>query len=109
MPYDEKLAQRIREVLAEDQAPVEKKMFGGVCWLLNGNMSVGVHKDDLIVRCGPDGYEKELGRAHARPFDITGRPMKGWVMVAPTGVKKKADLRKWVGKGVTFALTLPAK
>ena len=111
MGYDEGLAQRIREVLAELGPPpwVEKEMFGGVGFLLRGNMACGVHKDRLIVRVGPEKHEEALARPHARAFDITGRPMKGWMMVGPEGCETDQALREWVREGVEFALTLPAK
>jgi hypothetical protein len=77
--------------------------------MLRGNMACGVHKDALIVRVGPDGYEDALGQPHTRPFDITGRPMTGWVMVASEGWQEQADLENWVNQGAAFALTLPPK
>ncbi len=84
-------------------------MCGGVGYMLRGNMSVGVHKDELIVRVGPARYEEALGRPHARPFDMTGRPMKGWVWVGQEGFEDDADLEAWVQRGVDFALSLPPK
>ncbi|MCZ7582585.1 MAG: TfoX/Sxy family protein [Deltaproteobacteria bacterium] len=86
-----------------------KKMFGGVGYLLRGNMSVGVHKNDLIVRVGEAAYGDALKKPHARVFDITGRVMKGWVMVAPAGVKDNKILKAWVDLGVKFAASLPPK
>ena len=86
-----------------------KKMFGGIGFLVKGNMACGVHKDALIVRVGPDAYQEALDKAHTRPFDITGRPMKGWVMVDQAGYESDADLRAWVQQGVEYALTLPPK
>lgn len=109
MAYDEGLAQRIREVLGEQTGLVEKKMFGGVGFMLHGNMACGVHKDALIVRIGPERYEEALARPHTRPFDITGRPMKGWVMVTSDGYESDDALKGWVQQGVDFALSLPAK
>jgi hypothetical protein len=109
MAYDEGLAQRVREALGELPGLVEKKMFGGVGYMVQGNMACGVHKDRLIIRIGPEGYEDAMGMAHTRPFDITGRPMKGWVMVVPEGCESDGDLRDWVRLGVDFALTLPPK
>jgi hypothetical protein len=109
MPYDELLAFRIRALLGPLPNLVEKKMFGGVGFLINGNMACGVHKNDLIVRVGTANYEQALSRLHARPFDITGRPMAGWVMVAPEGCAREADLKAWVEQGLAFALSLPAK
>ena len=84
-------------------------MFGGVGFMLQGNLACGVNKEDLIVRVGPDSYEEKVVRPHARPFDFTGRPMKGWVMVGPGGYESDSDLRYWVEQGVDFALSLPPK
>ena len=109
MAYDEGLAQRVGESLAGHPALVEKKMFGGVGYLLRGNMACGVNGEDLIVRVGPEGYEAALAQPHTRPFDMTGRPMKGWVMVGPEGYEADADLEAWVQQGVEFALSLPPK
>jgi hypothetical protein len=109
MAYDEGLAQRIREVLVGHPGLVEKKMFGGVGFMLHGNMACGVNKEDLIVRVGPARYEEALERSHTRPFDMTGRPMKGWVMVAPNGTESDSDLAGWVQQGVDFCLSLPPK
>jgi len=72
-------------------------------------MACGVHKNDLIVRVGPEKYEEALSRPHARPFDMTGRPMAGWVMVAPEGCETESDLKAWVKQGLAFARSLPAK
>ena len=109
MAYDEGLAERVREALGELPGLVEKKMFGGVGFMVRGNMASGVHKDALIVRVGPERYEEEVKRPHTRPFDITGRPMKGWVMVRPEGYESDEDLQNWVEQGVDFSLTLPPK
>jgi len=109
MAYDEGLAQRIRKVLGEQPELIEKKMFGGIGFLVHGNMACGVHKDALIVRVGPEGYQEALARPHTRPFDITGRPMTGWVMVASGGYESVEDLEDWVQQGLDFALSLPAK
>ena len=109
MAYDEGLAHRIREELVELPGFDEKKMFGGVGFMLQGNMACGVNKDDLIVRVGPARYEEALAQPHTRVFDLTGRPMKGWVVVTPDGYESDADLTSWVQQGVDFALSLPAK
>jgi TfoX/Sxy family transcriptional regulator of competence genes len=109
MAYDEGLAHRVRDIMNEEPGLVEKKMFGGVGFMLNGNMACGVNKDDLIVRVGPDRYEQTVIQPHARPFDFTGRPMKGWVMVGPDGVSAEDDLKNWVTQGITFARSLPPK
>lgn len=108
MAYDEKLADRIRTVLAGTAGIVEKRMFGGVGFLLHGNMLVGVHKDDLLVRIAPGETEEALRDADARIFDITGRPMKGWILVKPAGVRG-AKLTKWIERARAFVKTLPRK
>jgi len=108
MAYDEKLAERLRSEL-KGVPFVEKKMFGGVGFLLHGNMAVGVYKDDLIVRLAPAKHDKLIKKTGAKLFDITGRPMKGWLMIEPNGCKTKKQLSTWVKEGVEFALTLPPK
>ena len=108
MAYDLKLAERIRSQL--DGIPfVERKMFGGVGFLLSGNMACGVNKNDLIVRVNPEKHSALLKKPHAKPFDMTGRPMKGWLVVEADGCKTDKQLSTWVKEGVEFALTLPAK
>jgi len=109
MAYDQKLAERVRGLMKNKPGFIEKKMFGGVCFLLRGNMACGVLNDDLIVRVGPHNYEDMLKLPHTRQFDITGKPMKGWVMVSAEGHKTKNNLIQWLERGVAFALTLPAK
>ncbi len=109
MAYNQELAQRVREVLAGQPGLVEKKMFGGAGFMLRGNLACGVLNDDLIVRVGPERYEQALRRPLVRPFDITGRAMKGWVMVASTGIFTDQELQAWVTQGVDFALSLPSK
>ncbi|MGD2040408.1 MAG: TfoX/Sxy family protein [Anaerolineae bacterium] len=109
MAYDEGLAQRVREALGDLPGLVEKKMFGGVGYLVQGNMACGVNQDDLIVRVGPEAYEDALVEPHTRVFDMTGRPMRGWIVVTPEGYGSDADLDEWVQRGVRFAATLPPK
>jgi hypothetical protein len=109
MAYDEGLEQRVRDVIGELPGYVEKKMFGGVGFMLHGNMACGVNGLDLIVRVGPKRYESALAEPHTRPFDMTGRPMKGWVVVIAEGYEADEDLKAWVQEGVEFALSLPAK
>src|SRR5512133_1740816 len=105
MAYNTKLAERIRAQL--DGVPyVEKKMFGGVGFLLNGNLACGVNKDDLIVRVDPEKHAALLKKPYVRPFDITGRPMKGWLLVESDGCKTEKQLKTWIKEGVEFALTL---
>ena len=109
MAFDESLAARIRQHLARRKSVQEKKMFGGFGFLLNGNLLVGVWKDSLCVRLGPDQAEGALREPHVREFDITGRPMKGWVLVAPEGVKDDDHLKGWLQRAVKFVGKLPAK
>ena len=109
MANNEDLAQRIREELLGMPGFVEKKMFGGVGFLLGGNMACGVNKDELIVRVGPDEHENALSQPHVRVFDMAGKPMQGWIMVAPDGYTSDQDLKKWVQLGVAFARSLPPK
>jgi TfoX/Sxy family transcriptional regulator of competence genes len=109
MAFSESLAQRIRDALARKRNIEEKKMFGGVGFLFKGNMLVGVWKNSLIVRVGPDGYEDSLREPHVKEFDITGRPMKGWVMVAPEGVEHDEQLNDWIRRAEEFVVTLPGK
>jgi TfoX-like protein len=108
MAYDEKLAARIRKALADTKGIEEKRMFGGVAFLLRGNMLVGVHKDELIVRIAPDDTEEALRNQDTRIFDITGRPMKGWILVGSSAVAG-ARLTKWIERARGFVKTLPAK
>jgi hypothetical protein len=109
MPYDENLALRLSIALGDLPGLTEKKMFGGVGYILHGNMACGVHKEYLIVRVGPDAYQDALAKPHAKVFDITGRPMTGWVMIAPDGCATDESLSGWVQQGVDFSATLPPK
>lgn len=109
MAYDEGLAQRVRELLEEHPGFNEKKMFGGICFLLYGNMACGIISDDIIVRVGKEKYDDLLQLPHVKKFDITGRPMKGWVMVSYEGYESDEDLSEWIERGVDFALSLPPK
>src|SRR5712691_10060065 len=98
MAFDEKLAARIRTHLGKVTGLVEKKMFGGIAFLLKGNMCCGVHRDALIVRLDPTETDRALSEPHARVFDLTGRPMKGWILVDPKGLATEAQLGKWVDR-----------
>ncbi len=110
MPYDKKLAERIYAVLKDYPGCVEKKMFGGVGFILRGNLAVGVQGDDLIVRVGPEYNETALSLPHVRPFmPVRGRPMAGWVLVAPAGIPESAALKHWVELGYNYAASLPEK
>ena len=109
MAYDQALAKRVRQQLAAARGLAEKAMFGGVAFLLDGNMAVGLSGDELMVRVGPDRSDEALARPHTRPFDMTGRPMKGWVLVGPDALGSERELADWVSEGVAFARSLPPK
>ena len=109
MAYDELLGVRIQATLGPLPALEEKKMFGGVGFLVNGNMACGVHKNNMIVRVGPEKHAWALAQPHTRPFDMTGRSMSGWVEVEPPGCATEKALKAWVNLGLAFAVSLPAK
>ena len=109
MAFSEELAERIRRRLARRKGVEEKRMFGGVGFLLHGNLLVGVWKDSLIVRLGPDEGEEALKEPHVSEFDITGRSMKGWVLVAPEGIENDDQLGGWVQRAVKFVGKMPGK
>jgi len=109
MAYSEKLAERIRQQLHDETGVVDKKMFGGLAFLVNGNMSCGVVGEELMVRVGPDVYEAALAEPGAREMDFTGRPMKGMVYVSADDIRTAKRLAFWVEKGLKFAQSLPAK
>jgi TfoX/Sxy family transcriptional regulator of competence genes len=107
--YDEALAERIRELIALRGDVTERKMFGGIVWMLAGNMACGVLDDELIVRLGPEEGERALGEPHTRPFDFTGRPTKGIVCIAPDATAEGKVLAAWVEEALAFAGSLPPK
>ena len=109
MAYDKSLAQRTREILRRKRDVSEKEQFGGIGFLIRGNMACGVLGKELLVRVGPANHEEALRNKSAKPFAISGRPSKGWVLVTTSGTKADADLEKWVEVGVKFARSLPAK
>ena len=109
MAYDEQLADRVRGLLAVRERLSEKKMFGGIGFMLAGNMACGVHGDDLIVRLDAEEAEKALAEAYVRRFDLTGRAMTGWVFVGPEATTSDQDLAGWVDAGADFAAALPPK
>ncbi|MGD8603270.1 MAG: TfoX/Sxy family protein [Anaerolineales bacterium] len=109
MAHDEKLAQRVRDNLQHHPGYSERKMFGGVGFMLHGNMACGVNGDQLIVRVGKENYQQALENPHTVEFDLTGRPMTGWVSVLPEGLESEAALTDWIRRGIIFALTLPPK
>jgi TfoX/Sxy family transcriptional regulator of competence genes len=109
MPYSTILENKIEDIVHQWDSIEKKKMFGGICYLINGNMSFGAWKDCLIVRMGPDLAAEKLTHDHVRPFDITGKPMKGWLMVEKGSWNKRNELDGWLDVGRSFALSLPKK
>lgn len=109
MPFDERLAERVRALFAGRNDVREQKMFGGVGFLLRGNMCVGVWKEFLILRVGEERSKAALAQQHTRPFDITGKAMRGWVMVTKEGCKSARGLSAWVQHAVSFVETLEPK
>jgi len=109
MSFDPVLADRVRQLVSPRRHFAEKRMFGGVGFLYHDHLVLALWKDSLIVRIGPERYEAALLEPHVREFDVTGRPMKGWVMVAPRGVATENDLRSWLERSLDFAAELPKK
>lgn len=109
MAYNKELADRIRILLNNSNELSEREMFGGIGFMLHGNMACGVIADNLIVRVGQQAYESALAEPHTRVFDFTGRPMNGWVQITPLGLKDNEALAKWVSAGLDFARSLPPK
>jgi TfoX/Sxy family transcriptional regulator of competence genes len=109
MVYSKSLAARIRQIVGNRPGVVEKKMFGGVGFMLGGKMLVGIWQNSLIARLGPEQGAQALEEPHVREFDITGRAMKGWVMVEPDGIENDGQLSRWIARAVEFVETLPAK
>ena len=108
MAYDEHLAGRVRSALAGQEGLTERKMFGGLAFMLDGHMACGIVKEELMLRLGPESAAAALDRPHVRPMDFTGKPMAGMVFVAPEGLRGGA-LRRWVDQATAFARTLPPK
>ena len=106
---DEVLVERIRPHFKRRKGYCEKKMFGGVCFMINGNMCVGPWKGSLIVRLAKEKHEETQALPHVKPMDITGKVMKGWARVLPAGIKSDDDLKKWIERAVKFARSLPPK
>jgi hypothetical protein len=109
MTFDENLAARIRTALARKKGVEEKKMFGGLCFMLHGHMLVGVWKNSLIARIGQEQADEAMLEPHVKPMDITGKPMKGWVMIGADGVEDEIAVKEWVQRAVKFVGKLPAK
>lgn len=109
MAYDEGVAQRVREALSEHNNITEKKMFGGIAFMLSGNMCVGVVKDQLMLRVGPEQYEELLKMKHVKKMDFTGKAMKGFIYLQPDGFAEDDDLTIWLAKAFSFVISLPEK
>lgn len=109
MAYNEELLTRIRKVYNRIDGLKEKKMFGGVAFMLNGNMAFGINGSDLMVRVGPEKYEEALKQKYVKEMDFTGRPMKGMVTVLSKGIKEEKNLKQWIKRGIDFAGFLPPK
>ncbi len=109
MAYSKSLVERIRHLVSRQRGVTEKKLFGCVCFLLNGNLLVGVWKDSLIARVGKDAYEAALQEEYVTEFDVTGRPMKGWVMVEPDGIDSDHQLNHWIELATVYVRMLPGK
>ena len=109
MPYNTTLEDKIEDIVHQWDSLEKKKMFGGICYLINGNMCFGIWKDNLIVRMLPELAVEKLKHDHVRQFDITGKPMKGWVMAEKGSWKKRDELILWLNIGRSFALSLPKK
>jgi len=109
MAYDQQLAERVRHVLKRRKGFSEKKMFGGVCFLLSGNMCCGVTRSALMLRLGPEGAAAALTEPYTRPMDFTGRPMKSMIYVDPEGYEFDDDLKNWLRRAAKFAASLPPK
>ena len=109
MAYDEALADRVRAVLSLREAVTERKMFGGIAFMVGGNLACGVLGEELIARVGPDAYDEAIAEPHTREFDFTGRPMRNVVVVGPAALESDEDLAGWVDAGADFAASLPAK
>ena len=109
MPYDEHIESRITAAIAGWKGIDRRQMFGGVGYLLDGNMFAGILKDFLILRLGEKGGDEALALPHVKPFDITGRPMKGWVMISPEGYHSDDALKNWLRRARDFAAALPPK
>jgi len=109
MAFDEGLATRLREYFEDKPDYTERKMFGGLCFMLSEHMTCGIVGDTLMARVGPDNYEACLSRPHAKEMDFTGRPMKGMVYVSAEGIEEEEDLEGWVNTCESFVRTLPPK
>lgn len=109
MAFNEAVADDVRMRLSRHDGLTERRMFGGIAFMINGNMAVGVSGDELMVRVGEDAHEEAVSRPGARIFDMGARPMKGWVSVAPEGFETDEEFESWVDQGAAYAMSLPPK
>lgn len=109
MAYDELLADDVRTILGDHPGLTERKMFGGIAFMVNGNMAIGVSGNELMVRVGKDAHDDAVTRPGARTFDMGARPMRGWLNVAPGGFSTDEQLQSWIDEGVAYAESLPPK
>jgi TfoX/Sxy family transcriptional regulator of competence genes len=109
MPFDEALAEQVRALLRGHHSLKEKRMFGGLAFMVNGHMCCGIVDKNFVVRTGPDEYATALSQPHAQPMDFTGRPMRGFVYVTPEGYRLTRDLKAWIQRGLHFVLSQPPK
>ena len=109
MAYDEALASEIRHRISSHPGLTEKQMFGGIAFMIEGNMAVGVSGNELMVRVGKESHDEAVARPGARIFDLSSRPMRGWVVVAPEGFATESALDGWIDTGVSYAASLPPK
>lgn len=109
MAFDEGVAQRVREMMTDVSSVTEKKMFGGIAFMVNGNMCVGIVKDQLMLRVAPDQYEALLKKDFVSEMGFTGKPMRGFIYVQPEGFTEDNELKQWVEKALSFVFTLPPK
>ncbi len=109
MAYSKELADDIRARISDHPGLTEKQMFGGIAFMLNGNMAIGVSGEELMVRVGKEAHDEAMSLPGARTFDMSARPMRGWILVAPEGIASDANLDAWIYRGVAWAETLPPK
>jgi hypothetical protein len=109
MGYDRRLADEVRALVGRHPGLSEREMFGGIAFMIGGNLAVGVSGDDLMVRVGKEAHEEAVSKPGARIFDLSARPMRGWIVVAREGFPTATDLERWVRQGVAYAESLPPK
>jgi TfoX/Sxy family transcriptional regulator of competence genes len=109
MAYDEQLAERVKKLIKTEKKLEQKKMFGGIAFLVNGNMCCGIHGAEVILRVDPEKYAVLLAKPQVREFDMTGKPMKGWLILKNSAAAKPAELKRWVNEALSYALTLKKK